>query len=221
MSFKRTVKKAHELGMKVLIDWVPHHTGWDHVWIKSHPEYYSKDAGGNIIDPINEATGESWGWTDVAELRLNNKEMRKAIIDDMKYWVTNFDVDGFRVDHAHGVPSDYWDEVSSALAKMDKPLFMLAEGEETWLRNTDNFMMTYAWKFHHAMNAIARGESSVDKLDTILSLDRTTYTNGFHMYFTSNHDENSWAGTEMERMGAGHKGFAVLSATIDGMPLIY
>lgn len=218
--FQSLVAAIHNQGMHVLIDWVPHHTGWDHPWITGHPEYYSKDSLGNIVDPINEDTGEPWGWTDVAELDLDNQDMRKAVIADMEYWVETADIDGFRVDHAHGLPGDYWDQVSAALAD-NGPLFMLAEGEEPYLRNTDNFEMTYAWRFHHAMNSIAKGEEDVNILDTILAEDRAKYTSGYHMYFTSNHDENSWAGTVMERMGDGHKAFAVLASTIDGMPLLY
>jgi glycosidase len=219
--FEETVRQAHDLDMKVLIDWVPHHTGWDHVWISNHPEYYSKDEEGNIIDPINEETGEPWGWTDVAELKLDNAEMRSSIIDDMKFWLNEKNIDGFRVDHAHGVPDEYWDEVSTELAKLDRPVFMLAEGEETWLRNDSNFVATYAWGFHHAMNEIASDHVDVNVIDTLLSLDRSRYSYGYHLYFTSNHDENSWSGTTKERLGNGDKAFAVLACTIDGMPLVY
>jgi glycosidase len=218
---KVLVNEIHNQGMRVLLDWVPHHTGWDHPWITEHPEFYSKDAEGNIIDPINEETGEPWGWTDVAELKLDNPEMRKAIIGDMQYWIEEVGIDGYRVDHAHGLPDDYWNEVSDSLASMNTPIFMFAEGEETRLRNTENFVMTYAWKFHHAMNDVAQGKRNVNIFDTLLMRDDETYLSGYHMYFTSNHDENSWAGTVMERMGDGHKAFAVLSATIDGMPLVY
>lgn len=214
------VAEIHKRDMKVLIDWVPHHTGWDHPWITEHPDWYSRDSLNNIIDPINEETGEPWGWTDVAELDLYNQDMRKEIISDMIFWIDEKDIDGFRVDHAHGLPDDYWNEVSDALAKLDEPVFMLAEGEELRLRNERNFLVTYAWKFHHAMNDIAKGTKGVNYLDTLLMNDRD-YTYGYHMYFTSNHDENSWAGTVMERMGDGHKTFAVLAQTIDGMPLIY
>jgi len=218
---KVLVNEMHNRDMKVILDWVPHHTGWDHPWITEHPEYYSKDSLGNIIDPINEETGEPWGWTDVAELKLDNPEMRKAIISDMAYWIKEAGIDGFRVDHAHGLPDDYWDAVSDSLARLKTPLFMLAEGEEPRLRNTENFVMIYAWKFHHAMNDVAHGKRNVNIFDTLLMRDKETYKFGYHMYFTSNHDENSWAGTEMERMGDGHQTFAVLAATIDGMPLLY
>lgn len=218
---KELVDAVHAQGMHIIIDWVPHHTGWDHPWIKEHPEYYNTNEAGEIRDPINEETGEPWGWTDVAELNLSNPEMRRQVIDDMIYWVEEYNMDGFRVDHAHGVPADYWDEVSKTLAGLQKPLFMLAEGEDAYLRNDSSFVVTYAWKFHHMTNAIAKGEKTVNHLDTILAEEREHFTYGYHMYFTSNHDENSWAGTEFERMGEGHKTFAALCATIDGIPLIY
>lgn len=219
--FKQLVDSAHAQGMYIIIDWVPHHTGWDHPWIKDHPAYYNTNNKGEIRDPINEETGEPWGWTDVAELNLSNPDMRRQIIDDMIFWIEDYQIDGFRVDHAHGVPPDYWDEVSKTLAGLQKPIFMLAEGEEPYLRNDSSFVAGYAWKFHHMMNDIARGEKSVNYLDTILDNERKNYTYGYDMYFTSNHDENSWAGTEFERMGDGHKAFAALSITIDGIPLLY
>ncbi len=219
--FQRLVDSVHAMDMHIIIDWVPHHTGWDHPWIKDHPQFYNKDGKGEIRDPINEETGDPWGWTDVAELNLSNPQMRRQIIDDMIYWIEEFNIDGFRIDHAHGVPPDYWDEVSKTLAGLNKPLFMLAEGEETYLRNDSSFVAGYAWKFHHMTNDIARGEKNVNQLDSILAIERKNYTYGYNMYFTSNHDENSWAGTEFERMGDGHKAFAALCATIDGIPLIY
>jgi glycosidase len=219
--FQQLVDSVHALDMHIIIDWVPHHTGWDHPWIKDHPDYYNTAENGEIRDPINEETGEPWGWTDVAELNLSNQNMRRQIIDDMIYWIEDFNIDGFRVDHAHGVPADYWDEVSKTLAGLNKPLYMLGEGEHDYLRNDSSFVAGYAWKFHHMLNNIAKGENTVNELDTILEADRSLYTFGYNMYFTSNHDENSWAGSEFERMGDGHLAFAALCATIDGIPLIY
>ena len=220
-SFRHLVDSVHALDMHIIIDWVPHHTGWDHPWIKKHPDYYNTNEKGEIRDPINEETGEPWGWTDVAELNFNNPNMRRQIIDDMIYWIEEYNIDGFRVDHAHGLPEDYWDEVSRSIAGLNKPLFMLAEGEHTYLRNDSSFIAGYAWKFHHMMNAIAKEGKSVNHLDTILANERNEYTYGYNMHFTSNHDENSWAGTEFERLGDGHKTFAALCATIDGIPLLY
>ena len=219
--FDALVTATHALDMKIILDWVPNHTGWDHPWITEHPDYYTKDSMGNITDPINQETGESWGWTDVADLNYDNPEMRQAQIEAMKFWINEHDVDGFRCDVAHSVPEDFWTEVRQALVREDPELFMLAEAEVPALRNNQDFVMDYGWEFHHIMNDIAKGEKSVREIDFWLGRDKSKYEHGYHMHFTSNHDENSWAGTEMERMGDGHLAFAVLVSTFDGMPLIY
>ena len=219
--FDDLVEAAHALDMRIILDWVPNHTGWDHDWITEHPDYYTKDSQGNITDPINPETGESWGWTDVADLNYDNIEMRQAQIDAMKFWVNEHGVDGFRCDVAHGVPVEFWTEVREGLVGADQDLFMLAEAEIPALRNNQDFVMDYGWEFHHLMNEIAKGEKSVNEIDHWLAKNKANYRHGYHMHFTSNHDENSWAGTVKERMGDGHLTFAVLASTFDGMPLIY
>lgn len=218
--FKNLVKAVHGLGMHIIIDWVPNHTGWDNPWITEHPEWYTQDASGKIVDPINPETGESWGWTDVADLNYENAEMRKAMIDAMSYWVTETNIDGFRCDVSHGVPLDFWKNANSALNNI-RPLFMLAESEVPALRNEGGFLADYAWNFKDLCNAIAKGEKKAFDINAYLALDQAAYQHGYHIYFTSNHDENTWAGTEFERLGEGHQAFAVLCATLDGMPLIY
>ena len=219
--FDNLIQAAHALEMKIILDWVPNHTGWDHPWIHSHPDYYTQDSEGNIVDPINPETGESWGWTDVADLNYENPAMRKAQIEAMEFWIKDHSVDGFRCDVAHGVPVEFWTEVREALVKVDSNLFMLAEAEVPALRNNRDFEMDYGWGFHHLMNEIAKGEKNVNEIDRWFEENSKKYQHGYHMHFTSNHDENSWAGTVMERMGDGHLTFAVLASTIDGMPLIY
>ena len=218
--FKEMVAAIHRSDMKIILDYVPNHTGWDHEWITKHPEYYTQNAKGEIIDPIDPGTGESWGWTDVADLNFDNKEMRAAMIEEMKWWLTECDIDGFRMDVAHGVPYDFWDECIPALMKTKK-VFMLAEAEKEHLRNTSGFAADYGWAFHHLMNEIAEGKKNAADINTWYQEYREKYTKGFHIHFTSNHDENSWNGTEFERMAEGHKAFAVLASTFDGMPLVY
>ena len=242
--FKEVLSAIHELGMKAIIDWVPNHTGWDHHWIKEHPEWYTKDKDGNITDPLHPDTGESWGWTDVADLDYSNSEMRKEMISDMTYWIDDIGIDGFRVDVAHNVPVDFWEECTDALYAV-KPVFMLAEAEVPELLNSGSFVVDYAWEMHHLMNEIAKSQGvnkQANKLeqgnvvdhvqdeehrktaldiDAVLARKDSVYSGGYHLYFTSNHDENAWAGTEMDRFGPGHLTFAVLAATFDGMPLIY
>ena len=217
--FKAVVDEAHSLGMKVILDWVANHTGWDSPWIKAHPDWYTKNDKGEITDPLGK-DGKSYGWTDVADLNFDNMEMRQAQIDAMKYWVRDMDVDGFRCDVAYEVPDDFWVEVRAQLDSI-RPVFMLAEAELPAHRNQGSFQMSYGWSFHHLMNNIAKGEKDATAIAEWLKEDRPKYEKGFHMQFITNHDENSWNGTEFERLGEGVETFAVLAYTFDGMPLIY
>lgn len=219
-NFDAMVTAIHNAGMKIILDWVPNHTGWDNPWITEHPDWYTKDDEGNIIDPIDYNTGKSWGWTDVADLNYDNQEMRKEMINCLNWWVNERKVDGFRMDVAHGVPDDFWNQCSDALFA-NANIFMLSEGEVPNHRNNENFHMDYGWSFHHLLNEIAKGEKNVTDLYAWKAENDERYYKGMHMNFTSNHDENSWAGTEFERMGDGHQAFAALVQTFEGMPLIY
>ena len=220
--FRELVKTAHDNGIYVILDWVPNHTGWDHVWIKEHPEYYTQNEKGEIIDPVNPDTGESWGWADVADLNYNNQDMRKEMIEDMTYWITQEGVDGFRCDVAGAVPIDFWEQAISKL-RAQKKLFMLAEAwEPELMKGSTMFDMAYAWEGHHIMNKIAQGEEGVAQWDAYMEKMETQYENDdILMNFITNHDENSWNGTIEERMGDAAETILALSYVAPGMPLIY
>jgi glycosidase len=210
--FDKLVELAHLLEMKVIIDWVANHTAWDHPWVSEHPEWYKKDADGNMFSPF--------GWEDVVQLDYDNQDLRRAMINAMKYWIVEADIDGFRCDVAGLVPTDFWDAARVELNKM-KPVFMLAEAEKDELL-VNAFDMDYAWKLHHISNLIATGDTSVNALEGYFDELKTTLPKGaYKMNFTTNHDENSWNGTVHERYGEGYKAFAVLMATVPGMPMIY
>ena len=219
--FQNTIDQAHRLGIKVIIDWVPNHTGWDHVWIKSNPEFYTQDKDGNIIDPVDPGTGKSWGWTDVADLNFDNNDMRKQMISDMLYWVNNYKIDGFRMDVAHNVPNDFWKDATDQLFAANDSLFMLAESETADHLNNGYFHAIYGWGMHHLFNDIAKGHKNANSIDSLLAEKKGAISQGMFMNFITNHDENSWSGTVKERMGEGGDAFAVLAATFDGIPLIY
>src|SRR5690606_24996164 len=127
--FRNLVRTAHANDMYVILDWVANHTGWDHPWITEHPDYYTQNADGEIVDPIDPGTGQSWGWTDVADLNYDNAEMREKMIREMLYWVREENVDGFRCDVAHQVPVDFWETAVDRL-RGEKPVIMLAEAEQ-------------------------------------------------------------------------------------------
>lgn len=210
--FKNLVKKAHDNGMYVILDWVANHTAWDHAWVKDHPDYYATDKDGKMISPFD--------WTDVVKLNYNNPEMRKAMVADMSYWLKTANIDGFRCDVAMEVPVDFWDNTFAELGKI-KPIFKLMEAEQPNLMEK-SFDMSYGWDFHHIMNDVAQGKKTVKDIDNYMIEHPKKYAkDDFSMLFTSNHDENSWNGSEYERMGKAAETFAALSYLMPGMPLIY
>jgi alpha-amylase len=211
---KNLIRVAHENEMYVILDWVANHTGWDHVWLKEHPEYYTKNETGEITHTVGT------DWTDVADLNYDNKEMRTQMLNDMKYWVQEVDVDGFRCDVAGMVPVDFWEHTISELRKI-KPIFMLAEAwEPELLKNA--FDMAYGWDTHHKMNHIAQGKETVKAWDERMKQIDTLYQKeDILMNFITNHDENSWNGTVKERMGDASEAMLALSYLAPGMPLIY
>jgi len=211
--FKALVTKAHEMGFKVIIDWVANHSSRDNAWITEHPDWYVQDSTGKILAPFD--------WTDVAKLNFENKDMRAAMIDAMKYWITNCDIDGFRCDVAGEVPVDFWDTARVELEKV-KPMFMLAENEDHPELCLKAFDANYGWGMHHVMHQVAQGKDSVNKIARqVVKMDSVMPKNAFQMNFITNHDENSWNGTAQEKFGAGENAFAVLTYTLPGMPLIY
>lgn len=213
-NFRNLVNKAHALGMKVVLDWVANHTSFDHVWTVEHPEWYTKDDHGNTIYP------DGTDWTDVADLNYDNKSMRKAMIAAMKYWIQEYDIDGYRCDVAGFVPDDFWKEAIKSIQSV-KHVFMLAEWEDPKMHK-DGFHMTYGWNLHHVMNRVAKGEKGWQMLDETQSKELIEYpADAYRMYFTTNHDENSWNGTTKERLGGMADAMAVYSFTARGMPLIY
>ena len=211
--FKELVDQAHELGMKVIIDWVANHSGWDNPWI-ANESWYHRDASGKIIAPNND-------WTDVAWLDYENPNMSAAMIDAMKYWVTEFDIDGFRADVAGLVPLSFWENASAELQKI-KPLFMLAEEQGTMGMLDKAFVANYNWELKNRINALATGLTIPTSLMKFVNSQASKYPTGsIPMNFITNHDENSWSGSEYKRLGAAVPAMAALTFTIPGIPLIY
>lgn len=209
--FKLLVNDAHALGMKVIIDWVANHTGMDHVWTKTNPCFYKKNAEGNFYDTNN--------WTDVIDLNYYDGLMRKALIKAMQFWVETCDLDGFRCDMAHLIPLDFWQEARTALDAI-KPLYWLAETED--IHYLDVFDTCYAWHWMHESENYFKGNVGLENLKNVLTrYDRDFPAATNQMFFTSNHDENSWNGTEFEKYGDAVKMLAVFNATWSGIPLLY
>ena len=213
--FRKLVETAHKNDIYVILDWVPNHTGWDHEWLKTNPEYYTQNEAGEVVHP------KDTDWTDVADLNYDNQEMRKQMIEDMSYWLTEEGVDGFRCDVAGSVPLDFWEQAIPQL-RSKKDIFMLAEAWEPELLDGNLFDMAYGWDGHHLMNGLAKGEKNLEDYEAYTQKVSEDYDkDDILMNFVTNHDENSWNGTIEERMGDASKLMTALSFMIKGMPLIY
>ena len=212
--FDAFVTSAHKLGLKVVLDWVANHTSPDALWINERPaDWHVRDEQGNTI--------VQYDWTDIAKLNYDNHDMRAEMVKAMRFWMER-GIDGFRCDMACEVPFDFWKATTAELRKDYPQMYWLAEGENTELHN-NSFDASYAWELHHLLNAIARSEKGVNELKEYIAKDAAAHpAEAFRLMFTSNHDENSWAGTEFERMGDAAKVMAVLTFTLpNGQPLIY
>lgn len=212
--FKSLVKTAHEQGFKVIIDWVANHTGWDHVWTKDHPDYFLKDSATGTFKIAS-------GMDDIIELDYKNPALRKAMIDAMKYWVAECDIDGYRCDLASWVEVDFWHEARPQVDAV-KPLFWLGEFDEIETPAYGHvFDASYSWKWMHKTKEFYQNHLPLVELDSLLRQYQDIRSTCMRAWFTTNHDENSWNGTEYEKYGNMAKALAVFSATWDGVPLIY
>lgn len=220
---KAFVAAAQTLGLKVILDWVANHTAWDHPWTVAHKDWYKLNAKGEIYPvTFNEGQPGEEHWEDVVALNYKSEALRSAMIDAMKFWVREVGMDGFRCDVASLVPTDFWVRARKELDAI-KPMFMLAESDAVELHTSGAFDMTYDWSLpDQVFKKIGKGEGGAALLRDWLARQPAGYpAHAYRMRFTSNHDFNSWHGTDAELYGDAYQAFAVLTFTLPGMPLIY
>ncbi len=211
--FKKLVDRAHAMGFKVITDWVANHSAPDNHWVDAHPAFYTKDNNGKFVSPYD--------WTDVYQLDYNNMELRDSMIDAMQFWIRETNIDGFRCDVAEPVPASFWKDCITKLRKM-KSIFMLAEGNTAWLHEA-GFDATYNWNAMNYTKDLYTGKINATAFMDSLNNNAKQYpTDAMRLNFTTNHDENSWNGTEFEKYGDAYKMFAVFTMTYhQSIPLIY
>ncbi len=213
--WNKLVNQCHEMGFKVIIDWVANHTSADHYWLTTHPDFY-------VLDSITHKAVTPFDWTDARKLNYKNNELRDSMTSDMEFWLKTSHIDGFRCDVASEVPKDFWSKCIAKLRK-GRSIFMLAEASEPWIHEA-GFDATYTWPEFNVMKEIVKGNSKASSLDSIFSkVDNDFQSNALRMFLTSNHDENSWNKSDYGTMpGATHAPFAVLTQTMKrSVPLIY
>jgi alpha-amylase len=217
---RELVKVAHQKGMKVILDWVPNHTAWDHTWMQAYPHFYTRINGQPTV-PLDERGEPIADWSDVAELNYDEPELERAMIGAMTYWLKETDIDGFRMDMAALVPFSFWRQVRPALEAV-KPVFLLAECQDHPEIFQHGFHADYGWRFKDVTRGIASGLRPATALDSLYNHLQAVYPEGYYqLYFTQNHDENAWHGAERELFGDAADAMNALMFTWQGMPLIY
>lgn len=210
--FKQVIEIAHALGMKVILDWVANHAAWDNVWTIDHPDFFERDETGRFKPPYD--------WEDVIQFNHQNPTQQQCMIDAMKYWITDFDIDGFRADLAHLTPLPFWINARQQTTALKKELIWLAETED--IPYHEAFDISFTWQWMHASEAYCKGQKSFwDLLHTLQYYKNDFPEKALRMYFTSNHDENSWNSTAYEKYGNNVKALSVFNATWYGIPMIY
>ena len=206
---KKLISEAHRRGMKVIIDIVANHTAWDSVLMK-HPDWYKHDAKGNITYPYD--------WFDIAALNYNSVELRRYMTDMLKYWIRDFDLDGFRCDVAGEVPTDFWENARAELDKIKPDIFMLAEAHKPDLQ-LKAFELDYSWPLHSSLTDALQGRARASDLRAAWESETREWPRGaLHMRFSDNHDERR----AIARFGEpGALAASLFMFTLDGVPLIY
>lgn len=218
--FNAMVDAAHQLGMKVLLDWVANHTAFDHPWTREHKNYYTLKSDGSISRALDDR-GRETDWTDLADLNYSNAALRTAMIGEMTWWLDNTRIDGFRAAVAGFVPKEFWQTVSNTFRAQRSDVLLVAEWDDPRLHSA--FDVTYNWELFHLLNDVALGKKGAKDISADVAVQQKAFgDSAFRLSFTSNHDENSENGTEFERMGENHVPAFVLSATMQGtMPFLY
>jgi alpha-amylase len=217
--FKALVKRAHGLGLRVMLDWSANHTGADHTWVKQHPDWYTLRKG-KMTPPVTN-NGTVTDWNDVLDLNYDNSDLRKAMISAMQFWLKETDVDGFRCEVSGMVPTNFWAEARPKLTQI-KPVFMLSENEDQADHFKAGFNANYSWAMFTMFKAIAKEHQPATGIDSVLAMNQKRFPVWYYqMLFTQNHDENAKGGSLAETFGPSADAFIVLTCTMDGMPLIY
>lgn len=219
-NFRKLVKAVHARGMKIILDFVPNHTAFDHVWVKQHPDRYTRDEKGNI-SVARDNDGKLTDWTDVADLNYSSEDTRQAVIADMRYWLDTFGIDGFRVDVAGFIPDDFWKEAVPKLRR-GKNILLLAEWGDPKMHSF-GFDLTYGWDTYSRLKNVWKGESAANFVAQEIKDMQSLPNGGMRLRFTTNHDETAWDNPPVTIFG-GHGGARaafVAIAMLPGAPLLY
>ena len=213
---RNLVDGAHSRNMAVILDWIVNQTSWDHPWITQHPDWYLRNASGNI-EALN-------GYADVAALNFGSTAMRSAMITAMESWVFRANIDGFRCDYADNPPIDFWQQAIDSLRHIaSHQLLLLAEGTRA-ANYGAGFNYNFGMQFYGgSLKPIFTG-SPVTLIDVSDSVEYVggSGTQQIARYLT-NHDVDGSDGAPVTLFGGipGSTAAFVVVALRKGVPFVY
>lgn len=117
------IKKAHENGLKVMIDMVLNHTSRDSFLLTKNKDYFYLDEDNNPVNKVGD-------WYDVCDINYDNQEVYNYLIEMLDYW-SNY-VDGYRIDTASLVPLQFWLDARQKINSKKLDFLWLAESIDFW-----------------------------------------------------------------------------------------
>jgi len=201
------VEQAHALGLRVLMDLVYLHMGPDCDLLRN-PEYYiAEDDGSPKLSQWN-----------FPLLNFASPALREYLIGNMRHWVQDVGVDGFRCDVSGAVPLDFWEQARDAMDELRPDLFMIAEADKA-SEQVKAFDASYSFGFYRVLKSVGADGEPASELKRKWLADRDEFPAGARrLRYSDNHDLDR---VDIVFSARGALATAVLNFTLDGVPMLY
>lgn len=223
-ALKRLTAAAHSRGMRVLLDFVPNHTGRGHHLFREAIE--RGDAAAEFY--------RFWQWPHyyrcfydhivLPELDTGSRRVRRYLVDAARHWLTEYGADGVRCDHVAGADPAFWVELRAGLREVDPDALVLGEatGRFDWLaRYAGRLDAIFDFDFAFMVrDTFARGHADLDTFARWMEGHEGRFPGLGLATLLDNHDMNRFlwmADGDTRRL----KLAATLLMTSPGTPVIY
>lgn len=187
-SFKELIKVAHENNMNVILDYVAHHVHQEHPLVGTNPTWFTPlylPDGTINMEKWDEHRLTTWFDTFLPTFDFSKPEVISAMTDSAMFWVTNYDLDGFRHDATKHIPNEFWQELTYKLKQeSERPIYQIGEtyGNPELIGSyigSGLLDAQFDFNLYDAMvDAFAKDQSGFENLGRVLN--QSLYTYGYH-----------------------------------------
>ncbi|MFE7063439.1 alpha-amylase family glycosyl hydrolase [Sutcliffiella sp. NPDC057660] len=229
--FKELVKEAHKRDIKIIVDIVVNHTGYQHAWLKESDKadwFHPKKDVRDWEDQDEVENGWIYGLPD---LNQENPETRQYLLDMAKWWIEETNIDGYRLDTVKHVPKEFWTEFAQEMKSVKEDFFLIGEVWNDDPRYVASYEQTGIDSFvdFPTYNEITRvfsaPDQSLSRLDTVWAHNQNFYSNPYVMgKFIDNHDVERFTREAIKKKQyppARIKQALAYLYTAPGIPIVY